>query len=79
MYSFFTRLLEETSINTRLAARRVVQVLIEITPSQRSIVSAIISSVSACSRFRANGIDRGHIRIRTWDFPEEKKGISAAA
>jgi hypothetical protein len=31
------------------------------------------SSASACSRFRANEIDRGHIRDRAWNFPEEKK------
>jgi hypothetical protein len=60
-------------MNTHPTASRSIQVLIEITPSQRNFVSATSCSASACSRFQANGIDRGHIRGRAWSFPEEKK------
>jgi len=58
--------------------RRWLQVLIEITPSQRILFAAKLVLASACSRFQADEIDRGHVRTWAWICRREKV-ISAAA
>jgi hypothetical protein len=53
------------------------QALIEITPSQRNFVCANRILRPGLFAFPGQGVDRGHVRGRSWSFPEEKKGLVA--